>query len=90
MMDSGWLGMDRTPLPAPFPGPTRRPVQIITTAEMENIREELQRVAKQGTDPVEQASVVTWALQYANAYFKTPQGSLRRAFPKNMRKISFG
>jgi hypothetical protein len=64
-------------------------VALITTAEMENIREELQRVSQPGTDPVEQASVLTWALQYAGAYFKTPRGSLRRAFPKDMRKIKF-
>jgi len=67
----------------------RQQVQLVTTAEMENIREELQRVSTPGTDPVEQASVLTWALQYAGAYFKTPRGSLRRAFPKDMRKIRF-
>jgi hypothetical protein len=64
-------------------------VALITTAEMENIREQLQRDSQPGTDPVEQASVLTWALQYAGAYFKTPRGSLRRAFPKDMRKIKF-
>lgn len=88
MMDYEWMGIKRTqPLP---PGPHPRAVQIISTAEMENIREELVRVAKPGTDPMEQASVLTWALQYAGAYFRTPQGSLRRAFPKDMRKVSFG
>ena len=88
MMNSRFVGIKRTQPPPP--GPHLRAVQIISTAGMENIREELVRVAKTGTDPVEQAAVLTWALQYAGAYFRTPRGSLRRAFPKDMRKVSFG
>lgn len=55
-------------------------VRVISTAEMQAILAELKRV-ENGT-AAEQAPVVQWASQYADAYYRTAKGALRRVFPQ--------
>jgi hypothetical protein len=62
---------------------------IVSTADLERIRLELERVSKPGTDPIERASVITWALSYSASYFRTARGNLRRVFPKGKATIDF-
>ena len=57
-------------------------VRIVSIAEMIEMREQLEQVCRPGTDPVKQAAVITWAMQYRNAYYYTSKRTLRRVFPK--------
>lgn len=68
---------------------TQRPASIVSTADLERIRLELERVSKPGTDPIEKASVITWAMSYSSSYFRTARGNLRRVFPKGRSTIDF-
>lgn len=63
--------------------------QIVSTAELMLIREQLEQVSRPGTDPLKQAAVITWAMQFKNAYFHTARGSLRRVFPKPSGTVIF-
>lgn len=62
---------------------------IVSTADLEKIRAELDRVSKPGVDAIEKASVITWALTYSASYFYTRRGNLRRVFPKGKATIDF-
>lgn len=55
-------------------------VKVISVEQMRAVVAELKRV-EHGT-PEEQAQVVAWASDYADCYFRTATGSLRRVFPQ--------
>jgi hypothetical protein len=64
-------------------------VRIVSIAEMMQIRNELERVSRPGTSPVDQAAVLTLAMQFAGTYYKTGKGQLRRTFPKATEVVLF-
>jgi hypothetical protein len=64
-------------------------VRIVSIAEMMEIRNQLERVSRPGTDPLRQAAVLTLAMQYMGAYYKTGKGTLRRVFPKASESVLF-
>lgn len=68
-------------------GATR--VTIVPLETLAQIREELERVSAPGVNVFEKAAVVSWAAQFADAYFYTRKGALRRVFPKGSRPIAF-
>jgi len=58
-------------------------VEIVTIAEMQFLRDALERVSAPGTDPGRQAAVIASAARFRNAYYRTAAGCLRRVFPKS-------
>lgn len=64
-------------------------LRIVSAAELMLIREQLEQVSRPGTDPLKQAAVLTWAMQYQGAYFHTRGGGLRRVFPKATEIVLF-
>lgn len=64
-------------------------VRIISVEEMANVAAELERASAPGTPPLEVTQVLAWAMTYADAYFRTPTGQLRRVFPKGRTEIAF-
>lgn len=59
-------------------------VRILSTDQMREIAAELERIAEPGISPVERTQVLTWAMTFAGAYFRTKSGALRRVFPKGV------
>ena len=55
-------------------------VKVIGVEQMRAVLAELRRVEHGSAQ--EQAQVVGWASDYADCYFRTAAGSLRRVFPK--------
>jgi hypothetical protein len=55
-------------------------VPLVSIAEQEHLVSELRRV--EHSTPAEQMKVVKWAMQYADHYYLTRRGEMRRVFPK--------
>lgn len=64
-------------------------VRIVSIAEMMQIRNELERVSRPGSTAIDQAAVLTLAMQFAGAYYKTGTGQLRRVFPRATETVIF-
>ena len=65
-------------------------VSVISVEQQQRVVAELRRV-EHGT-VAEQMAVVDWASQYANSYYRTARGELRKVFPnaKKLRRAHAG
>lgn len=57
-------------------------VRIVSLGELKRISAELHRIERPSVTMSDRAAVISWAAGYADCYFRTRTGALRRVFPK--------